>query len=47
MTAYMKKRKDNKFKKRENQRKITYNKTYKISNAEKIKESLRNAAATY
>ncbi len=48
MKEYMKeRRKDNKFKKKELERKNTYNKKYKNLNAEKIKESWQKASATY
>ncbi len=48
MKEYMKeRRKDNKFKKKELERKRTYNKKYKNLNPEKIKESWQKACAAY
>ncbi len=48
MKEYMKeRRKDNKFKKKELERKNTYNKKYKNLNVAKIKESWQKASATY
>ena len=48
MKEYMKeKRKDNKFKKKELERKKSYNKKYKNLNPTKIKESWQKASATY
>ena len=48
MKEYMKqKRRDNIFKKKEIERKKSYNKKYKNSNAEKIKGSWQRASATY
>ena len=48
MREYMKeRRKDQLFKKKEIERKKSYNKNYKNSNPEKVKESWQKAAATY
>ena len=41
------KRKHEKFRKKENQRKKEYNKTYRILNPVKVKESLKKATRTY
>ncbi|CAB3985503.1 Hypothetical predicted protein [Paramuricea clavata] len=43
----MKRRKDENFKKKENERKKTYNKNYRKANPEKVKELLKKAAVTY
>jgi endonuclease/exonuclease/phosphatase (EEP) superfamily protein YafD len=43
----MKRRKDENLKKKENERKKTYNKNYRIANPEKVKELLKKAAVTY
>ena len=48
MREYMKeKRKHEKFRKKENERKREYNKTYRILNPVKVKESLKKATGTY
>ena len=48
MKEYMKeRRKDQVFQKKEIERKKSYNKKYKNSNPEKVKESWQKAAATY
>ncbi|CAB3980742.1 Hypothetical predicted protein [Paramuricea clavata] len=43
----MKTRKDENLKKKENERKKTYNKNYRTANPEKVKELLKKAAVTY
>jgi hypothetical protein len=48
MREYIKKKRmNNDFKTKENERKNIYNKTYKSSNPEKVKESQKRANAAY
>ena len=47
MRQYMKEKRKSGFRNIENDRKKTYNKKYKMLNPEKVKESLKNATATY